>query len=291
MGKGNNTTRTTTSATPWSGVAPQLKSAYGSAQNLYNQNAPNGIPYYPHNTIAPMSGYTQGAIDWQAQRAQAGSPLTAAGQNQLTDTLSGKYLDAGNPHLQGAINSAIRPVTEQYQNTVIPGLNSTFSEGGRYGSGAHQNTALQGATDYQRNIGDISSNMAYQNYGDERNNMMKAGLLAPQMAQQDYFDIGQLGQAGNMMDQYNQSLINADMEKYNYTQNQPMNYLSNYLGLLSNAPWGQTSTSTSPPTNPLTSGLGGALAGIGLGMVPGLGLATSTGALLGGGAGLLSSFF
>jgi hypothetical protein len=127
---GSNTTRTVTTAEPWSGVKKPLEGGIKDATSLYNQGAPD---YYPNNTVAPMSGYTQGALDWQAQRAMAGSPLTQAGQGELTKTLSGGYLN-NNPHLQGAINSAIRPITEQYQNTIMPGIQSAFSEAGRYGS-------------------------------------------------------------------------------------------------------------------------------------------------------------
>lgn len=279
--------RTTTTADPWSGVADYLKGGYQQASNLYGQGAPS---YYPGQTVAPLSGYSQSAIDQQAQRAMQGSPLTTAGQNQLTNTLNGSYLNAGNPYFSGAVNAAIRPVTEQFQNTVIPGINSTFSDAGRFGSGAQQSALNQAGTDYQRNIGDISSNMAYQNYSDERANQLKAGLLAPQMAQQDYFDIGQLGQAGGAIDTQNQNLINADINKYNYNTQAPWNFLSDYIGLLSNAPWGQSTVTPQQRVNPVTSGLGGALSGAALGSaIPGLG--TLLGAGIGGGAGLLGSFF
>jgi hypothetical protein len=281
MSKGNDTTRSVATAEPWSGVAGPLKSAVGKAGSLFGNGTAPG--YYPGQTQAPMSGYTQGALDWQAQRAMAGSPLTEAGQNQLTNTLNGDYLNAGNPAFQGAVQSAIRPVKEQYQNVVMPGLNSTFSEAGRYGSGAHQQMAGQASTDYQRNVGDIASNMAYQNYSDERGNMLKAGLLAPEMAQQDYFDINQLGAAGSNIDAFNQNTINADISKYDYNRDKDWNYLSNYMGLLQQAPWGQTTTTKQPSPNMFTSALGGGLAGASIG--------GPWGALLGGGAGLLSSFF
>ncbi len=287
MSKGDNSTRTVTTATPWSGVADKLKAGYGDATSLYRQGAPD---YYPNATIAPMSGYTQGATDWMAQRAMAGSPLTAAGQNELTKTLQGDYLNAGNPQFSQAVQAAIRPVTEQYQNVVMPGIQSAFSDAGRYGSGAHTGAFNDAASAYERNVGDISSNMAYQNYADERGNMLKAGLLAPEMAQQDYFDINQLGTAGGILDQFNQSLINADINKYNYENNKDTQWLSNYMGLLQQAPWGQVGTATPPRPNPYTSALGGAATGAGLGSAFGP-VGMGVGGLIGGGAGLLGSFF
>lgn len=286
MGKGNNSTRTITSATPWAGVDQPLRQAVGQAGQFYNQGAPD---YFPGNTVAPFSQYTQGAIDQQAQRAQMGSPLMDAGKDQLQQTLQGDFLNA-NPHFNQAVQSAIRPVTEQYRDVVMPGINSTFSEAGRYGSGAHQAMQGQAATDYERNVGDISSNMAYQNWAGERENQLKAGLLAPQMAQQDYFDINQLGAAGSLQDQQAQRQINADIARHDYNQNSDMQFLSNYMGLLQQAPWGQNSTVTPPPTNPFTSAMGGGIMG-GMLAAPTGGMSIPMGALLGGGAGLLGSFF
>jgi hypothetical protein len=283
MGKSSNsgTQKTTSTNEPWSGVQPYLKGAYADAAKQYGKGAPG---YYPGNLIAPMSGYTTGALDSMAQRAQAGSPVTRAAQGQLTDTLSGSYLDAGNPHFQGAVNAAIRPMVDNYTKTIMPGIDSTFAGAGRYGSGAHAGAAGDAANNLQTQIGDISSSMAYQNYGDERQNQIRGMLFAPEMAAQDYTDINALGQAGQGFDQYNQALIDADLQKYNFNSQKDFNFLSQYLGLLNNAQGGsQTTTSPVQRPNPFTSTLGGAATGFGIAGLPG--------ALLGGGAGLLGSLF
>ena len=258
MSKGSDTTTTRNTAEPWSGVQPYLKQGFSDASSLYKQGAP---AYYPGQTVAPLSGYTEGALDWQAQRATAGSPVMQSAQNELQKTLSGDYLQQGNPYLQGAINKAIQPITQQYENVVMPGLDSTFSGAGRYGSGAHQQAANQGYSDYMRTVGDTANQMAYQNYGDERTNQLRAQMFAPQMAQADYFDINQLGAAGSALDAYNQQLINQDIERYNYEKNAPQQWLSNYMGTLGLAPWGSTTTSTQPAPNIFTSALGGGIAG------------------------------
>ena len=279
MSKGDDQVTTTNTAEPWSGVQPYLTQGFSDAQSLYNQGPP---AYYPNQTVAPLSGYTQGALDWQAQRAQAGSPVMQSAQSELQKTLGGDYLSQGNPYLQNAIDKATRPVVERYNDVVMPGLDSTFSSAGRYGSGAHQSAANQGYQDMMTQIGDISGQMAYQNYGDERTNQLRAQMFAPQMAQADYFDIGQLGSAGSAMDAYNQQLINADIEKYNYEQNAPQQWLSNYMGTLGLAPWGSTTTAKQPSPNIFTSALGGGIAGSALG---------PWGAAAGAGLGLLSSLW
>lgn len=274
---------------PWSGVRDYLKKGYKDAQKLYSGGAPQ---YYRGRQIAPMSGYTKGALDSMAQRGRQGSPLIDDAKGMLGDTLSGDFLKKGNPFLQGAIGSATRPVIDQYTKTVIPGLESVFSEAGRFGSGAQASAEADAYGHMMDQVGDISSNMAYQNYGDERQNMIRAGALSPMLAQQDYMDIDALGKAGQGIDQYNQAKINADMQKWNFKQNNEFDWLSNYLGLLQGGGgMGGTSTMSQPGPNPFTSTFGGALSGAALGnmLFPGVGMLP--GALLGGGGGLLGSLW
>ena len=285
MGKGSNDNQdvqSTTTNEPWSGVKPYLLGAYSDAQKLYKQGAP---AYYGGLTTAPMSGYTKGSIDAMAQRAAAGSDLTRAAQGQLTDTLSGQYLSGGNPYLQNAISAATRPMINAFNDQVMPGLDSNFSAAGRYGSGAHALASADAGAQLQNQIGDVASQMAYQNYGDERQNQMRGMLFAPELAQQDYRDIGMLGQAGSTVDQYNQNLINQDMSKYDYTKNAQWRYLNDYLGMLNGAQGG-TQTTSGPDQNninPFTGVLGGAATGFGIGGFPG--------AIIGGGLGLLGSLW
>lgn len=287
---GGQTTTTRTTAEPWKAVQPYYKQAFTDATAQYRRGAPG---YYPNNTVTPLSGNTLSALDWQADRARAGSPLTEAAQGQLTNTMRGDYLDAGNPHFQGAVQAAIRPITEQFTEVIAPGVDSAFSAAGRYGSNpesAHAQAMQRANEGYLRSVGDVSSNMAYQNYNDERMNQIRGMLFAPELAQQDYFDISQLGAAGNSLDAYNQQLINADIAKYNYTQNAPLDWIGNYMGLLGNAPWGQTTTQQQPAPNAFTTGIGGALAGAGIGSAFGP-WGAGIGGLAGGGLGLLSGFF
>lgn len=283
-GSGSDTTQVV-KTDPWSGVQPYLKSGYQSASNLYNQGAP---AYYPKQTVAPMSNYTRGSLDATAQRAAAGSPLTRSAQEQLTRTMRGDYLNS-NPYLQGAINASVRPITEAFSGEVMPGIDSNFSAAGRYGSGAQMGAYNDAQTALARQIGDVSSQMAYQNYADERQNQIRGMLFAPELAQQDYRDIAMLGQAGAGYDQYNQRLIDADIAKYNYEQNADWNYLNDYIGLLNGATGG-TSTTQAPNSSggfggAATGALGGALAGAQFGsIIPGIGTGVGAlgGALLGG---------
>ena len=279
MGK-SNTSTTRNVAEPWSGVKKYYTDAYKDAEGFYKEGAPE---YYPGQMTAPLSGYTSGAIDWMADRAQAGSPVVESAQDQLTKTMGGDYLDAGNPYFSKAVDAATRPLRDQYSEQIAPGIDSTFSSAGRYGSDAHATAAQRGGEGLMRAMGDVSSGMAEQNYRGERDNQIRGMLFAPELAQQDYFDINQLGTAGSMLDQQNQRTINDDVNKYNYEQNAPQAHLSSYMGLLGNAPWGSVTTAPKDSPNLFTSALGGAATGYGIG--------GPVGAAIGGGAGLLSGLF
>lgn len=248
MGKGSNDeSKSTTKVEPWAPLRPYLIGAARDAKALYDRGAPD---YYPGQTVAPMSSYSRNSLDAMAQRAAYGSNLTRAAQGQLQKTINGDYLN-GNPYLQGAINTAVRPVTEAFTSSVMPGIDSNFSSAGRYGSGLQGAAYNDANTTLAKQVGDISTNMSYQNYGDERQRQMSAMAMAPQMAQQDYYDIGMLGQAGEGYDKYNQDLINADMARYDYAQNADYNWLSNYLGLLGGFP-GNSSIQTAKTPRPST---------------------------------------
>lgn len=278
---GGGDQKTTTTSSPWKPLQQPLQAGYQDLQNEWKGGAPS---YYPGQTVAPQSGWTQQALQAQAGRAMQGSPLNAAAQGNLTQTLNGDYLNAGNPYFQNAMNAAIRPITQQYEQTVMPGLDSTFSAAGRYGSGAHQSAANTGYQNYMQAIGDTAGNMAYQNYGDERARQMQGMLMAPSLANQDYYDINQLGASGSALDQFNQQNVNADIERFNYNQNKDFDWTSKYLGILTGNPYGtQTTTGQQPSPNIFTSALGGAGAGYGIG--------GPVGGLIGGGLGILSGLF
>lgn len=278
---GGGNTKTKTVNEPWSGVKPYLLGGYKDAKALYEEGAPE---YYPWQTTSPMSSYSKNSLDATAQRAAYGSDLTRSAQGQLQDTINGDYLNS-NPYLQGAIDAAVQPITNAFRSEVMPGIDSNFSAAGRYGSGLQGEAYDDANAQLAQQIGNVSTQMAYQNYGDERQRQMQAMLFAPEMAKQDYYDLAMLGQAGQGYDQYNQNLINADIEKWNYNNNADWNFLNDYIGLLNGATGG-SSTTTAPKqggVNPFTGILGGAATGFGIGGIPG--------AVIGGGLGLLGGIF
>lgn len=202
---------TTTTANPWAGAQPYLNSGLQRAEGIYT-NQPQQI------------GQAQ---QMQTQRAISGSPLDAAAQQNNLQTLQGNFLSPdSNPYLKGAVNTAMGDVRGQ--------INSQF-QGDNYGNSAHQEWLGKG-------LMNAAAPIYAQNYQQERQRQLGAQALAPTLAGQDYANIAQLYQAGNI----------------------PMDQLQRYMQMAQGA-GGLGGTSSSPYyTNPAAGALGGAVGGLGL---------------------------
>jgi len=277
-GGGSTQTQTVTKADPWSEQQPYLKYGFQQAQDIYQKGAPG---YYPGQTIAPFAPETNAALDAQTNRALSGSPLMTSAQNQLADTMSGKYLDINtNPYLM--------PMADQIRADVQPGIESRFAGSGRLNSGLASRAVGMGVTD-------ALSSKAMENYNTERGRQMQGMLFAPSLANQDYTDIAQLADVGAQREGMTQAGINADVNQYNYNANLPNNWLAQYMNIIQGQYGGSGTTTQSTPyySNRAASGLGGAIGGGALGYGAGgaLGIDPSIAALAGaGGGGLLGLF-
>jgi hypothetical protein len=234
-GGGSKTQTVTETNTPWSAQVPLWKTSYERLNDLYKAGALRVNPY-PGQTVAPTSPETGQAWSMIANRAQTGSPLNTLTKGYVGDVLGGRYLSQDAPGFSS--------VLDRTRNAV----NATYALGGRYGSGAHNSAVAQG-------IGGVL-NDAYQA---ERGRMDAAAHLAPQLAQQDYFDAQQLAQVGQQRQAQLQNLINAEIQRYNAIQQAPINELALYQNFIGGNIGGSKTTTTPTQGNdsdPWQVGLG-----------------------------------
>ena len=223
---------------------------------------------FPDQTFANFAPETLTAQNLISQRAQAGSPLTNKAQGYLGDVLNGSYLNS-NPHLDATFNKA----ADQIQGRV----NSAFGTGGRFGSGINQEVM-------GRTLADAATGIYGQNYTNERNAMQQGLLFAPELANQDYVDMGQLANVGAQKEGQAQLSINDQINRFNLENEAPLTALQRYQQLISGN-FGGTTTATSPyyqnsAGNALGMGLGGMSMLSGLNSMGGGGM---LGGLFGGG--------
>jgi hypothetical protein len=97
----------------------------------------------------------------------------AAGQMQnvampgFADVAGGSFL-MGSPYRDMAIQSAVRPLMQQFEQTTLPGIQSAFSRAGRYGSGAQERAIGQATEATGRAIGDVASQISAADFARER---------------------------------------------------------------------------------------------------------------------------
>lgn len=227
-GGGTNTTIQKSDPPEW--LKPFQTEIGSAASSLYNTRP---LSMFPGQTFAGLSPETQAALNMQTQRALAGSPVTSAAQTELTNTLSGQYLDP-------ATNPAFQKASQQIAGQIA----GQFEGAGRYGSGAMANQQREALTD-----------LAAKTYGDERQRQVQSMLFAPQMAQQDYFDAAKLAEVGGVREDFTQQGINEAIERFNFNQMEPWQRLQLYSGTLQGIPgMGMTTTGTNDQRRSLGAG-------------------------------------
>ena len=237
---------------PWSGAQPYITEGYEKAKtDILNKPT----QYYPNSTVVPLSNQTQQALGMQEARAINGSPVMGAANQMAQTTLQGGFLNS-NPYLNTAIDAATRPMIDNFKNNVFPAIQSGFAGHGRYGSGAMGQVATNAANDLNRQIGDVAGAMSYKGYDDERQRMLQAGTLAPTYAANDYQDIGQLAQAGQVREAQAGAQLQDDINRFYQEQQGPKDALSQYMALVSGGNFSNQTSQQPIYSNPLGNALG-----------------------------------
>ena len=234
-GGGSSTTSTQLDPT----VKPFVKYGLEQAKGLYQSNTPQ---YYSGQTYVGPSAQTQSALQATQNRALAGNPLLAQGQQQQSDVISGQYLQ-NNPYFNQALAGAAQGATQNY-NDAIKAAQGSASMAGRYGSGVSADIQNRAANTLSNTLANKYGELAYSNYANERGMQNAAAQYAPTMAAADYNDINQLAAAGKTAEDYQKTALQADIDRFNYQQNLPYQKLSSYLGAAYGAPTGQVSQTT-----------------------------------------------
>lgn len=280
-GSGGGNTTTVQKSDPWAGQQPFLTGGTSNGQTvpgvmpeaakLYQNNP---LQFFQGQTFADLAPETQASLGMQTQRALQGSPLVGAAQADLTKTLNGDYLNPEtNPYLMAA--------SDQIMAKTLPAINARFASSGRANSGLGARAASEG-------VASAMSQAALQNYQAERTNQQRAALMAPQLAQQDYFDAAKLAEVGGVREDFTQQGINEAMQRQQFQNMEPYQRLGLYNQLIQGNYGGQTTQNQTMPRRSLGAGmLGGGVAGGSLGYLASnsLGLTGGQGAALGAGAG------
>lgn len=240
---------------PYAPAIPGLTSAASGITNWMNSGA--GSQVYDGPRVAGMTDETSAGLD--AMYDSAGARQT---EGFLSDTLDGKYLDAGNPYMD-QLMGAIRA-------NVMPSVNSRVSAAGM-APGSSVDQAL-----VSRELTNATAQPLFQTYENERQRQMQAAGQLPGVSQGI---IGNMIGAGQAREGYDQQAIDAARQKFEeqkFAGLQPYAAATPLLSQIGSAGGKQAGTTTQTTSqNPLSVAAG-------LGMTA-LGAATGMPGLFGGG--------
>lgn len=232
LGGSSGSTNTVQQSDPWHVAQPYLAKLFTAGNELFEGNR-GGL-------VAPKSPITGSAQTMQAARAVGGSPVVQGAQQNLQDTVQGKYLDPTK-------NPAWAPMTQRlgdaYRlNTAAP-LDAKFAKGG---NSFMDNSAYQEMRgNNERAFGDVLSGFAGNIYNQERERMMQGSALAPTLANQDYVDIGKLGEIGAQ----DEARMQAQMDA-------PWNQLQQFQRVVTGQPGGTVNSQQPYFTNDVANAMG-----------------------------------
>jgi len=228
--------------------------------------------FFEGQTYVSPSAQTQQALAQQEALATQASPVLQQAQQAYQQSLGGIGATAAgsflgsNPYQQQMMQAATRPLEQQFSNQVLPNIASLFSKAGRYGSGAMQNALGTATEGFGRALGDITSNIAGQQYQQERGLQQQAQMgqaalaaAAPQIYGQQFLPTQQLAQVGAAREAIAAQPLQEQMARFQFGQQLPYQQLQGYLSSVYGSPMGSYgSQTTQTPNNYIGSALGGA---------------------------------
>lgn len=193
--------------------------------------ADKGYVPYGGERYADLDPLQMQGVQGIADRAQQGSAYTDASRQALTDTASGQFLNPdSNPYLRGMVDRA--------QDDVMTRVNMMDRGSGSYGNSGIQQAAT-------RELADVTNDIYGQNYMNERQNMMQAGMYSPQFAQADYMDANQMLNAGQILQDQEQQGMDFQYQQFEDEQNLPYKNLAAMSGVFGSGNMGGKSVTTS----------------------------------------------
>jgi len=251
-------------------IAPYLKEALERSRSLFLGT--QGPQMFPDQTYVSPSAQTEQALTQMEQLAALSQPYyeqaqsgVMTGLTGLEQTAAGGFLQ-GSPYREQLIEAATRPLTQQFTEQVIPGIQSTFSQAGRLGSGAQAAVTGRATEGFTRALGDVTANIAAQDYARERGFQEAATRDVLRGA-------GQLGDIYSSFLAPSQTLagvgaqreaiaaqpLQESMQRFEYAQQLPYSQLSGYLSSIYGSPLGRLTAPEQLQGNTTLQNIGGLL--------------------------------
>lgn len=289
-------TRSTSRQTT-AGTREQERNIGGMLDAAWNYYLSGGPQFFPGQTYAGATGDELAARQQMRDLAYGGigqaiNPALAAYQNFL----SPEFLNVTNaPGYQASADAISRQMGQQFAEQIMPNIRGGSIMAGGFGDAPYKEQGALAGGRSQEALGSALAGLTGQYYGQNLGAAQNALAMAPAMANLQTFGPQLLQMVGAQERADQQQAINADRERWEFEQQNPINMLGLLQQITGNVgQYGTTQTgeqntttktkqSTSPFSQLLGAGLG--IAGMFPGFFPGIGSAISGGFqnLFGGG--------
>lgn len=265
--KGTPTKTTTTTQT----LSPQQEELLNLAMPGVRSFAASVPQRYQGDTVADFTNPQVQGQNMALQAAGAQGNLANSAADTANYWTSGNVWDPqNNPALQGAIDASVRPITENFQEKVLPGIRGEAIQAGQQFGGSRRGVAEGIASrEYGRNVGDAASKVVQGAYQTNVDAQLKALGMIPQIQGAQVAPAVTTSGVGDVQQQQQQRETDADVSNFNYDQMAPFLQSKEILSLLQGLPGGSVvSNATATQPQPSTAQMGMQIAGLGASLLP-----------------------
>lgn len=255
---GSQDVESTQQVVPWSGAQPDLTNLFSQARQLNTSGSPG---YYPGQTFAgrdPLSDQAQSLRLNYATNSMPGQIYDA----QRAQSFALNSPDAANnPYVQNMMQSNQFMANRNLSENLLPMIDSGAVAAGQMGGsrqGIAQGLAMRGT---QEALANANAQTMMDAYGKGLGAQQGALGMAPSIMGMGMAPMDIMGQVGQYNQGIDQTALDADMARWNYNQNLPWENLGRYSNIVSQAPWGSSSTQEGGTSSPVAGAIGGGLLG------------------------------
>ena len=222
MGKGGNTTQTTTQEIP-AFIQDQVKEVFGEVEN-----------FTPSSAIVPeIAGFTPNQTSAQTliKNLVEGSPLSES-KTALDDILTGEF----------SVSDPLQTLLDDTLSKTVNNVTSQYSSAGRLGSDAFGTALGEGIAS------GVAPTLANALESDASRKLSAVGMM-PSILSSDLGLLGALSGVGAEERAYNQSLLDRPAQTVSATNQANQQRINNLIAALGGAPVPKSETTSKSPSN------------------------------------------
>lgn len=239
------------SSTTSQSLTPEQQEILGLVTPVFASYFPPGAPgttsaqVYPERTLAQQNPLELLGSQMTLGQVPGAANVGGAAAQGTEFLASGDVLDVmRNPGLRGAIEGAIRPITESFGQTILPGIRDEAVTAGGYGGNRQGIAEGMASQAYLHQVGDTASGLVDKAYQSGLEAMTRGIALAPGTQQSLFAPGAAVAGVGAQERAFEQANIQDSVNRYYQEQFLPLMLAQQIAGTAMGMPGGSTTSSS-----------------------------------------------